>query len=175
MSNTINLLPLRQNPCQIKIKQIQKIICLILLIISIIYIAYKINIYQINKSIYSLNNKLASLEQQASEADALAEQLKKYQEKISHIKTNQAKSAKLIKFLSDLPSSIPNDLYLVNLSWQNNMGIIYGQAKTNSIVVKFLHALKDHSDFKKIELIKSDERHEKDNTPPIYFVINFHD
>lgn len=176
--SVINLLPLQQQPVRVNIKQTQLFIgvgaaCGIALLFAV-YIFYQIKINDIGNQIAQKQVQQNSQTQEFAYVFQLIKEIKDYQEKIAHIETNKNEGARLKAFLQNLSDIIPEDLYLVNLSWHEHAGIIYGQAMNNNDVIKFMQALKNNAYFKKIELIKSDRRHEQDNTPPIYFVINFY-
>lgn len=177
--NTINLLPLKQHAYRAELKQAKKMLginlLLSLFIIIFLYIYYEISINKINHKISQVKIQQTQQAQSLNEASAQLIQIKDMQEKINTIHTAQNEQTKLSGFLNFLPQAMPQGLYLVNLSWHEHTGIIYGQADTNNTVIKFLNTLKNNVYFKQINLIKSDKRHEQDGKPPIYFVINFHE
>jgi hypothetical protein len=144
-----------------------------LIIILIFLLFYKNNIDKINKEITKVETQKSQHIQAENEAIHLNSQITFMEGKINQIKMSWDENKNLSGFLNILPKIMPDGLYLVNLSWHEYTGIIYGQANNNKIVNEFLNALKDNTYFKNIHLIKSDKRHEADNTPPIYFVINF--
>jgi Tfp pilus assembly protein PilN len=177
--NTINLLPLKQNPCQIQIKQLRKIFSwglLFALLSSLaLYGFYQLNGYQIHKAISKTKAQQAQYQHEVAQAQKLISQIQKTQTQITDITTHKDETIQLAGFLSLLPQITPEGLYLVNLSWHEHTGILYGQADNNNTVVKFLNELKNNTYFESVNLIKSDMRHEQDGTLPIYFVINFHE
>lgn len=177
--NTINLLPLKQNPCQIQINHMKKIfswglLCTLLAGLAL-YGFYQLKSYQINKAISKTKAQQTHYQHEIAQAQKLISQIQKTQKKITNITTHKDETMHLAGFLSLLPQITPEGLYLVNLSWHEHAGILYGQADNNNTVVKFLNELKNNTYFESVSLIKSDLRHEQDGTLPIYFVINFHE
>ncbi|MFA6036614.1 MAG: PilN domain-containing protein [Legionellales bacterium] len=177
--NTINLLPLKQNHYHAQFKQTKKLLLinlmLSLLITVILYFFYEIKINKINHNISQLKSQQAQQAPDLNQANILLAKTKELQEKINTIQTLQNETEKISDFLSLLPQAMPENLYLVNLSWHEHTGIIYGQADSNNTVIRFLNLLKDNPYFKEINLVKSDKRHEQDSGLPIYFVINFNE
>ncbi len=175
--NMMNLLLLQQNACIAQIKQIKKFfymgLMFTLMLILIFMFFCKSNIYKINQEISKVETHKSEHTLAVNEAIDLDAQIKLMREKINQIKISSGANKNLSGFLNLLPKVIPDGLYLVSLSWHEHAGIIYGQANNNKTVNQFLNALKNNVYFKQINLIKSDKRHEADNTPPIYFVINF--
>lgn len=175
----INLLPLQQNVCIAHIHQLKKMFFLGLLMILIILLAlmgiYKINASKIKQHIFDTKTQMSEHTEALIAAKDLDKNIENILDNINHIKTAQIENINLLKFLNQLPQHMPDDLYVVSLSWHEHVGIIYGQAHQQKTVMEFLSALKNGQHFKNIDLIKSDKRHENDNSPPIYFVINFHE
>ncbi|MGA2654527.1 MAG: PilN domain-containing protein [Gammaproteobacteria bacterium] len=177
--NHINLLPLAQNVSLSKIKYLKKLfyigLLLTLIILLIVMSAYEINIVKTEQHIFDVKAKIMQQSGARAAAQSLDEQIKAVTEKMNQIESMHHENQHLLHFLNELPLMIPEDLYLVNLSWHEHSGVIYGQAKDQKTVTRFLNALKDNPYFQTVNLIKSDKRHEKDDAPPIYFVIDFHE
>lgn len=175
----MNLLPLKQNHYQVQFKQARKIflinLTLSLLIIVFLYSFYEIKVDKINHNISLVKLQQTQQSPNLNQANALLTQIKNLQEKINTIQMLQNETEKISGFLNLLPQAMPENLYLVNLSWHEHTGIIYGQTDNNNTVIRFLNLLKNSPYFKEINLVKSDKRHEQDGGLPIYFVINFNE
>jgi Tfp pilus assembly protein PilN len=173
--NMINLIKGQQLPYQFYLKRLQKILkinmgLLLFLGISIFSMNW-MRLSIINQDLHALQNQMVAQAALFAKVQTLQRVIHDNEKNIQQVKTHQDETMRLIGFLKQLPQDMPEHLYLVNLSWHEHAGIIYGQANDHRSVLHFLEALKNNLFFKQIALIKSGQRHEQDGLPPIFFVM----
>lgn len=173
----INLLPLQQQPYQYRINLIKRRLCyslgITLFLLIITYSAFTIYTLFLQREATKLASQNTQETQLFQQIVTLKKNIQHYAENTQHQNDAQQKKQQLIDFLTQLPQDLPKGLRLVNMSWYEQAGVIYGMASHHREVMDFLEILKNNIHFTSVNLVKSGNRHEEDHLPPIYFVIDF--